>query len=176
MTGLGHQHGGYDPQKSPVVPDGFCAGSRATAACWREAAMWSGKRMGLFSWQWSMLSKPMVGNDTKMQNYADVGVTYYDLQPGVHSTSQTQSLRGVSLVNAGASTIRVSHFGWRLAGIGRGQGTHRQNRNLNNERQRTRPQQLNMNGSGRNRSDAREERIAGLRGGNQPHDFWLFAR
>jgi len=53
-------------------------GSRATLPCWREAKLCSGKGDGIVS----LLAVEYVSKyggeyDTKMQNYADVGVTYY---------------------------------------------------------------------------------------------------
>jgi len=46
-----------------------------------------------------------------MQNYADVGVTYYVIYQ-VHSTSQTQSLRGVSRLVNGAYVLQSGEPFW----------------------------------------------------------------
>jgi len=67
------------------------------------------------SWQWSM-SKPMVGVRYQMQNYADVGVTYYVIYNRSTSTSQTQSLEVYRLVNGAYVHNPVSHFGCRRLG------------------------------------------------------------
>jgi Uma2 family endonuclease len=121
----------YDPQKSPVVPDGFLclgverlprAGGRLSYVVWQEGGI-----VPLLAVEY--VSKTYGGEyDTKMQNYADVGVTYYVIyNPEYTQRHKHNPLEVYRLVN-GAYVLQSGEPFWMPEiglGIGRGQGTYR---------------------------------------------------
>ena len=121
----------YEPQKSPIVPDGFLclgverlprAGGRLSYVVWQE-----GGTVPLLAVEY--VSKTYGGEyDSKKDDYANVGVTYYVVyNPEYfsrhnHSPFEVYRLEKGTYVSQSAEPFWMPEIG---LSIGRGQGTYR---------------------------------------------------
>lgn len=121
----------YNPQKSPVVPDGFLslgverlprAGGRLSYVVWQERGI-----VPVLAVEY--VSKTYGGEyDTKMQDYADVGVTYYVVYNPEYFTRHKRSPFEIYRLVNGQYILQTGEPFWMPEiglGIGRAQGTYR---------------------------------------------------
>lgn len=121
----------YDPQKSPIVPDGFLClgverlprkGGRLSYVVWQEGGI-----VPLLAMEY--VSKTYGGEyDTKKDDYANVGVTYYVVYNPEYFTRHNRSPFEVYRLVNGTYVLQSSEPFWIPEiglSIGRGQGTYR---------------------------------------------------
>lgn len=121
----------YDPQKSAVVPDGFLclgverlksAGGRLSYVVWQESGI-----VPLLALEY--VSKTYGGEyDTKKDNYANIGVTYYMVYNPEYFTRHHRSPFELYRLVKGNYVLQSGEPFWMPEiglGIGREQGTYR---------------------------------------------------